>query len=152
MHSGHFASTHAEKFYMKRFTTRLAPTVFFGAIAATGCVHVSTTPIATPRAAISPDSVEVFATRTPSEYKELAVLRAKRFLVSDKKTLAALRKEAAELGADGILLINAANSGTQRHEGTGVIWTRKRPDIITSSGTTTIDAFEKAVAIKVEKP
>lgn len=152
MHSGHFASIHAEKFYMKRFTTRLAPTVFLGAIASTGCVHVSTTPIAAPRAAISPDSVQVFATRTPAEYKELAVLRAKRFLVSDRKTLAALRREAAEMGADGILLINAANSATQHHEGTGVIWTRKRPDVITSSSTTTIDAFEKAVAIKVEKP
>ena len=137
---------------MKRFTTRLAPTVFLGAIASTGCVHVSTTPIAAPRAPVTPDSVQVFATRTPTEYKELAVLRAKRFLVSDRKTLAALKKEAAEMGADGILLINAANSATQHHEGTGVIWTRKRPDVVTSSSTTTIDAFERAVAIKVEKP
>ena len=137
---------------MKRLTTRLAPTVFLGAIAATGCVHVSTTPMAPSRPAISPDSVQVFATRTPTEYKELAVLRTKRFLVSDRKALNALRKEAAELGADGILLLNAANSGTQHHESTGVIWTRKRPDVITSSTTTTIDAFEKAVAIKVEKP
>jgi hypothetical protein len=152
MHWGHFASTPAEKFHMKRITTRLAPTVFLGAIAATGCVHISTTPLATTGPAISPDSVQVFATKTPSEYRELAVLRAKRFLVSDRKTLAALRKEAAELGADGILLTNAANAGTQHHEGTGVIWTRKRPDVITSSSTTTIDAFERAVAIKVEKP
>ena len=83
---------------MKRLTTRLAPTVFLGAIAATGCVHISTTPLANSGPAISPDSVQVFATKTPTEYKELAVLRAKRFLVSDKKTLAALRKEAAEMG------------------------------------------------------
>jgi hypothetical protein len=137
---------------MKRITTRLAPTVFLGALASTGCVHVSTTPIGAARPAISTDSVQVFATRAPAEYKELAVLRAKRFLVSDRKTLDALRKEAALMGADGILLINAANSGTQHHEGTGVIWTRKRPDVITSSSTTTIDAFERAVAIKIEKP
>jgi hypothetical protein len=137
---------------MKRFTTRLAPTVFLGAIASTGCVHVSTTPIAASRAAISPDSVEVFATRTPTEYKELAVLRAKRFLVSDRKTLAALRKEAAEIGADGILLVNAANSATQHTDGTGVIWSDRKPKVISGSSTTTIDAFERAVAIKVEKP
>lgn len=137
---------------MKRFTTRLAPTVFFGAIASTGCVFVNTTPIAAPRAAISPDSVQVFATKTPTEYNELAVLRAKRFLVSDRKTLAALRKEAAELGADGILLVNAANSGTQHTDGTGVIWSDRKPRVISSSSTTTIDAFERAVAIKVEKP
>ena len=137
---------------IKRLTARLAPTVFLGAIASTGCVHVSTTPIANAGRPISRDSVQVFATKTPTEYREVAVLRARRFLVSDKKTLDALRKEAASLGADGILLINAANSGTQHHESTGVIWTRKRPDIISSSTTTTIDAFEKAVAIKVEKP
>src|SRR4051794_9052146 len=100
---------------MKRLTSRLAPTVFLGAIASSGCVHISTTPIASGRPAISTDSVQVFATRTPTEYKELAVLRAHRFLVSDRKTLAALRREAADLGADGILLINAASSGTQHH-------------------------------------
>ena len=137
---------------MKRFTTRLAPTVFLGAIASTGCVHISTTPFGGARPAIAPDSVQVFATQTPSEYKEVAVLRAKRFLVSDRKTLDALRKEAAKLGADGILLLNAAHSGTQHHESTGVIWTRRRPDVVSSSTTTKIDAFERAVAIKVEKP
>lgn len=137
---------------MKRLTTRLAPTVFLGALVSGGCVHVSTTPIAAPRAPIAPDSVQVFATQKPSEYKELAVLRAKRFLVSDKKTLAALRREAAELGADGILLVNAANSGTQHQDGTGVIWSDRQPRVISTSSTTRIDAFERAVAIKVEKP
>jgi hypothetical protein len=137
---------------MKRFTTRLAPTVFIGALVSTGCVHISSTPLAANRPAVSPDSVQVFATRTPAEYKELAVLRSHRFLVSDRKTLAALRKEAAEMGADGILLVNAANSGTQHHDGTGVIWSEHKPRVISSSSTTTIDAFERAVAIKVEKP
>jgi hypothetical protein len=135
---------------MKRITTRLAPTVFLGALAS-GCVHVSTTPIGNTGPAISSDSVQVFAMKMPQEYREIAVLRARRFLVSDTKTLAALRKEAAELGANGILLINAANSGTQHHEGTGVIW-KKDPKVISTSGTTTVDAFERAVAIKVEKP
>jgi hypothetical protein len=135
-----------------KFTTRLAPTVFLGAIAATGCVHVSATPFGNVGPAISPDSVQVFATRTPTAYKEVAVLRAERFLVTDRKTLEGLRKKAASLGADGILLLNAANSATQQHETTGVIWTGKKPDVVTSSTTTTIDAFERAVAIKVEKP
>jgi hypothetical protein len=137
---------------MKRVTTRLAPTIFLGALASSGCVHISTTPLATSGPATSPDSVQVFATRAPAEYKELAVLRAKRFLVSDRKTLDALRKEAAELGANGILLVNAASSGTQRHDDTGVIWTRGKPRVISSSGTTTIDAFERAVAIRIDKP
>jgi hypothetical protein len=95
--------------------------------------------------------VTVFVTQAPSEYKELGVLRAHRFLVSDRKTLAALRREAADLGADGILLVNAANSGTRHHDGVGIVWDDK-PKLITSSTTTRIDAFERAVAIKVEKP
>jgi hypothetical protein len=137
---------------MKRFTTRLAPTVFLGAIASTGCVHVSTVPLAISGPAIATDSVQVFATRTPTEYREIAVLRTHRFLVSDRKTLDALRKEAAHLGADGILLVNASNSATRHHEGTGVIWTRRKPEVVTGSSTSTIDVFERAVAIKVEKP
>ena len=136
---------------MKRFNTRLAPTVFLGALAS-GCVHVSATPFETLGPAISPDSVQVFATKMPAQYREIAVLKARRFLVTDRKTLAALRREAAEMGANGILLVNAPNSGTQHHEGTGVIWSGKRPTVVSTSGTTSIDAFEKAVAIRVEKP
>jgi hypothetical protein len=136
---------------MKRLTARLAPTVFLGAIASTGCVFVSTTPLANTGPAISPDSVQVFATRKPTEYRELAVLEAHRFLVSDRKTLGELRRRAAALGADGILLLNAANSGTQHTDGTGVIWGEK-PRVVSTSSSTSIDAFEKAVAIKVEKP
>jgi hypothetical protein len=137
---------------MKRLTSHLAPTVFLGALASTACVRISTTSLGgSAGPAVSPDSVQVYATQTPTEYKEVAVLRARRFLISDRKTLDALRREAAHLGADGILLLNVANSGTQHHETTGVIWTRKKPDVITSSTNTTVDAFERAVAIKVEK-
>ena len=137
---------------MKRLTTRLAPTVFIGALAGTGCVHVSVTPIANTGAAISPDSVQVFATQKPTAYRELALLRARRFYVTDRRTLAALKTEAAHLGADGILLTNAANAGTQHEDGTGVVWTDRKPRVISSSNTITIDAFERAVAIRIEKP
>jgi len=44
------------------------------------CVRVSTTRIAPARASVDPDSVRVFATQSPGEYTELAVLRAHRFL------------------------------------------------------------------------
>jgi uncharacterized protein YbjQ (UPF0145 family) len=133
-------------------STRLAPTVFLGAIASSGCVNVSTTPFGDIGPAVSPDSVQVFATRVPAEYKEVAILRADRVLANDKKVLAALRREAAKLGANGILLINLPNSGTRQHGGTGVIISQGKADVVAASGETTVDAFEKAVAIRVVKP
>jgi hypothetical protein len=49
-----------------------AAVVLFGG---TGCVRVSTTRIARAEPSIPADSVQVFATRSPNEYTELAVLR-----------------------------------------------------------------------------
>jgi len=82
-------------------------------------------------------------------YSEVAVLRAHRFLVSDSKVLAALRKRAAALGANGILLLNAANAATQTHTGAGVIiGGRNNGNVIVGNATTEIDEFERAVAIR----
>jgi hypothetical protein len=93
--------------------------------------------------------VKVFAVTQPPHYTELALLRTHRFLVSDTKVLDALKKRAAQLGANGILLINAAGSGTQSHSGSGVIVAgRKAGNVLVGDGETKIDAFERAIAIR----
>ena len=98
----------------------------------------------------NPDSVRVFAVNRPPQYTELAILRTHRFLVSDTKVLDALKKRAAQLGANAILLINAENSGTQSHSGTGVIVAgRNAGNVIVGDGETKIDAFERAIAIRI---
>jgi len=64
-----------------------------------------------------------------------------------------LRERAAALGANGLLLVNAENSATQQHEGTAVIWSPgSKPSAVMGRGSTSIDEFEKAIAIRVEKP
>lgn len=135
---------------MKRRHAHLAPTIFVGALVA-ACVNVKATPIGKVGPAVPPDSVQVFATKAPADYQEIAVLKTDRILASDRKTLAALRKQAAKLGADGLLLINVANSGTKQHDGVGVILVNGDPKIVAGSGETRVDAFERAVAIRVVK-
>jgi uncharacterized protein YbjQ (UPF0145 family) len=124
------------------------PFIAAAAVLATGCVHVSTTRIATPNpVASSPDSVRVFITQRPTEYTEVAVLRARRFLATDDRTLAALRREAAALGANGIVLLNAG--ATQVHTGTGVVITgTNKGAVVVGNGTTEVDQYERAVAIR----
>src|SRR5213075_3364872 len=98
---------------------RLNSLTFVSALSVlTACVRVSSTQLGqAPSAAISPDSVKVFATRSPAEYTEVALLTTKRFKASDSHALAALRNRAAELGCNGILLVNASNSATRRTSG-----------------------------------
>jgi hypothetical protein len=56
---------------------------------------------------------------------------------------------AAAVGANGILLVNAAGSGTQQHSGVGVILGGKGAgSTVVGSGETTTDAFERAIAIR----
>ena len=116
----------------------------------TACLRISTTTIATPSGAtVRADSVRVFITRPPDAYTEVAVLKAHRFLVSDTKVLSGLRQKAAELGANGILLVNAANAATQTHTGTAVIiGGRNNGNVVVGNGKTEVDEFEKAVAIR----
>jgi hypothetical protein len=94
------------------------------------------------------DSVRVFATQSPGEYTEVAVLRTHRFLVSDGRVLGALRERAARLGANGLLLLNTRGSGGVHGTGTGVIiGGRNTGQVVTGSVDTNVDEFERAVAI-----
>lgn len=116
------------------------------------CVRVSTTRIAQSQAAVPVDSVRVFATQSPGEYTELAVLRSHRFLVSDTRVLNALREHAARLGANGLLLLNTRGSGGVHGSGTGVIvGGRNAGQVITGNVDTNVDEFERAVAIRYGK-
>ena len=112
------------------------------------CVRVSTTRIAPAQASVAADSVRVFATQSPGEYTELAVLRAHRFLASDSRVLEALRTRAARLGANGLLLLNTRGSGGVRGTGTGVVVAGPRSgDVVVGNVQTEVDEFERAVAI-----
>jgi hypothetical protein len=118
-------------------------------LTSSACVRISSTTLAEPVGMYNPDSVKVFATNHPPQYTELALLRTHRFLVSDTKVLDALKKRAAQIGANGILLINAANSGTQSHSGSGIILGGANAgNVIIGDGETKIDAFERAIAIR----
>ena len=116
----------------------------------TACVRISSTTIAAvPPTAVRADSVRVFITKPPQAYTEVAVLKAHRFLVTDSKVLSALRRKAAELGANGILLVNAANAATQTHTGAAVIiGGRDNGNVVVGNAKTEVDEFEKAVAIR----
>jgi hypothetical protein len=50
--------------------------IALGCVCATACVRVSTTRLATAQASVPTDSVRVFATQSPGDYTEMAVLRA----------------------------------------------------------------------------
>ena len=120
------------------------------ALSISACVRVSRTQLAPSVGMYNPDSVRVFAVERPAEFTELALLRTHRFLVSDTKVLNELKKRAAEVGANAILLINTANSGTQSHSGSGIILGGANAgNVIVGSGDTKIDAFERAIAIRI---
>ena len=122
--------------------------IFAAALASVGCVRVSTTRIAPAHTPVNADSVRVFATQSPGEYTELAVLRARRFLASDSRVLTALRQRAAGLGANGLLLLNTRGSGGVRGSGTGVVIGGPRAgDVVVGNVETAVDEFERAVAI-----
>ena len=113
------------------------------------CVRISTTRLATAGPSISTDSVRVFATQSPPEYAELAVLRAHRFLASDSRVLRALRERAARLGANGLLLLNTRGPGGVRGSGTGVIIGGPSDGrVVVGNVETNVDEFERAVAIR----
>jgi hypothetical protein len=117
-------------------------------LASGACVRVSTTRVAPAGRSVSTDSVRVFATQSPGEYTELAVLRAHRFLARDSQVLDALRKQAARLGANGLLLLNTRGSGGVHGTGTGVVVGGPRSgEVIVGSVETEVDEFERAVAI-----
>ena len=115
----------------------------------TACVRVSTTRLAPATTAIHSDSVRVFATQSPGEHQELAVLRTRRFLASDSRVLTALRRHAAGLGANGLLLLNTRGSGGVQDSGTGVVIGGPRDgEVIVGSVETNVDELQRAVAIR----
>jgi hypothetical protein len=118
-------------------------------VSATACVRVSTTRLTSAGASVPVDSVRVFATQSPGEYTELAVLRAHRFLARDAKVLDALRSRAARLGANGLLLLNTRGAGGVRGSGTGVVIGGPRAgEVVVGNVQTEVDEFERAVAIR----
>lgn len=120
---------------------------------ATACVRVSTTRLARAETSVPIDSVRVFATQSPGEYTELAVLRARRFFAGDGKVLNALRLRAARLGANGLLLLNTRGSGGVRGSGTGVVIGGPRDgQVVVGNVQTEVDEFERAVAIRYHPP
>jgi hypothetical protein len=134
----------------KVFSTTIAATTVTLALSASACVRISSTSLAPSVGMYNPDSVRVFAVERPAEFTELALLRTHRFLVSDTKVLNELKKRAASVGANAILLINAANSGTQSHSGSGIILGGSNAgNVVVGSGDTKIDAFERAIAIRI---
>ena len=124
----------------------------------TACVRVSTTRLAPATTAIHSDSVRVFATQSPGEHQELAVLRTRRFLASDSHVLTALQRHAARLGANGLLLLNTRGSGGVQDSGTGVVIGGPRNgeviggprngEVIVGSVQTNVDEIQHAVAIR----
>ena len=123
--------------------------VVLASLATTACVRVSTTRIAPASSSLPTDSVRVFATQSPGEYQELAVLRTHRFLARNSQVLNALRKQAARLGANGLLLLNTRGSGGLNGSGTGVVVGGPRSgEVIVGNVQTDVDEFERAVAIR----
>ena len=127
---------------------------FLLVIATTGCVRISTLSLNQPAAtAIPVDSVRVFVTNAPAAYTEVAVLRSRRFLAGERRTLDAFRERAARLGANGVLLIGMRGDGRRTQTGTGVvIGGQNDGSVIVANGTSDPDEFERVVAIRWTAP
>ena len=126
-----------------------ASLVSLASLATSACVRVSATRLAPATTSIPADSVRVFATQSPAEYQELAVLRARRFFAGDAKVVRALRERAGRLGANGVLLLNTRGAGGVRGSGTGVVIGGPRAgEVIVGNVETNVDEFERAVAIR----
>jgi hypothetical protein len=114
-----------------------------------GCVRVSATRLAPAGPATAADSVRVFATQLPGDYTELAILRVHRFLVRDQHVVRALRRRAAQLGANGLLLLNTRGAGGVRGSGTGVVIGGPHDGtVVVGNVQTDVDDLERAVAIR----
>ena len=128
------------------------PAIAAAALLLTACVRVQSTPFATvPLAPVPADSVKLFALNAPAKYTEVALLRVGGFMISNKKTVRALREKAGAMGANGIILLNPraavlGNSGPN----VGVIVGGKHPStvIVGDNGSGEIDELSRAVAIR----
>ena len=123
---------------------------------ASACAHVRSTPLAAVRyPAIPADSVRFFATNAPPKYVEIAMMRVEGLISSDRRSAKALREKAAQMGANGIILLNARGV-TTRGAGTnvGVIIGGGRNSgsavIVGDGDDAEVKEFERAVAIRYE--
>jgi hypothetical protein len=96
----------------------LKPLIFAIALlpAVAGCATSSQTLTGSPRAPVSPSDVRVY-TQAPQSFQEIAVLSASRKSVSTaggeraiEKMIESMRSQAAQLGANGLLLENLSDS------------------------------------------
>ena len=118
----------------------------------TACVRIHSTPLASvPLSPVPADSVRIFALNAPAKYTEIAMMRVDAILVSDKKSVRALREKAGAMGANGIILLNPraavlGNSGPN----VGVIVGGKHPStvILGDNDNDDVDEFKRAVAIR----
>ena len=61
----------------------------------------------------------------------------------------ALRRQAAALGANGIMLLNTRGDGSRTTSGSGIIVGGPNSgSVIVGNGTSEVDSFERAVAIR----
>lgn len=136
---------------MRFSRVRALLTALLGAATATACVHVATTPLGAGRGLppVPADSVRVFATQAPAAYTELALLRTERplSLASDRRALRALRQQAGQLGANGVLLLNPRNAASTHGDVRGIILGR-RTGVFSGQVDTEVDEVERAVAIR----
>lgn len=93
------------------------PTLALALIAVlAGCASSSQTLIGSPRMPVSPSDVKVY-TQAPERFEEIALLRASRKSVSSaggeraiEKMIDRMRSQAAQLGANGLLLEEFSDS------------------------------------------
>ena len=133
-------------------TRCLRPVLTAAALIVTACVRVHSTPLASvPLPPVPADSVRLFALNAPAKYTEIAMMRVDGFFSSDKKAVSALRKKAAAMGANGVILLNPraavlGNSGPN----IGVIVGGRHPStvIVGDGDNDEIDEFKRAIAIR----
>jgi hypothetical protein len=72
-----------------------------------------------------------------------------RFLVSDQHVVGALRRRAAQLGANGVLLLNTRGVVGTRSSGTGVVIGGPHDGtVVVGNVDTDVDELRRAVAIR----
>ena len=132
-------------------TRRAALATALAAASATACVRVTAVPFgAGPFPPVPADSVRVFATLTPTDYTEIAVLRVKYTAWKDAAALRALRERAGRLGANGLLLLNTRGPAPGAARGSGtVVGGAEAGTVVAVGGASDVDDLERAVAIRI---
>jgi hypothetical protein len=98
-------------------------------VAVVGCVHTNSTILSTEaRPALDPSAVALYtsADKVPGKYDEVALIDSKGddMWVSEHKMLESIRKEAAKVGANGVILQAESEPGTAASVAHALIGTR----------------------------